>query len=98
MISKIPTRSEIPESDTWWRFERALSGSLWGPERCSTFGLGASRTNQCSPNLQMDYLRACDCRCQRRHLVARDRLYHHLNSKSNVYFDSIYRSKIRRSL
>jgi hypothetical protein len=30
MISKIPTRSEIPESDTWWRFEvhRALSGSL----------------------------------------------------------------------
>ena len=58
MISKIPTRSEIPESDTWWRFEahRALSGSLWGPERCSTFGLGASRTNQCSPNLQMDYL------------------------------------------
>jgi hypothetical protein len=48
MISKIPTRSEIPESDTWWRFEahRALSGSLWAWN--GALLLGSARAEQTS--------------------------------------------------
>jgi hypothetical protein len=46
MISKIPTRSEIPESNTWWRFEvhRALSGSL-----CARNGALWARREQNKP-------------------------------------------------